>query len=358
MMRWPGLLAAIALVFAAPAPLLAKRKPPAAVVMPTPPVIDLATALPIIDAALADGRLEDARAVVQRALVSADSPELQLRIAEIALASNGLAEAANGFTALLGDAAKAPAPTAAPTSGDPATAATLPDTTAAPAGASIVARAQQGLGLARLRQNRLDDAIAALDAALAADPNLLRANIGRGVAADRKRDWVRADAAWARALEIAPTSPIAHNNRGWSLLLRGRHAEAEADFSVAVAGDPRLAAARTNLIFARALQGKYREAFAVSDKTTLAADLNTVGFGAMARGDNEAAQAYFERAMQKNPRFDRTAWANLQYLFDQTRDPSAALDGPASDNPAPATTQAPGQRTKSAAVPMPSGARQ
>lgn len=337
---------------AVPAPLLAKRKPPAAVVLPAPPVIDLATALPIIDAALAEGRLADARAVVQRALASADSPELQLRIAEIALADNGLAEAANGFAALIADAGKAPA-AATPTGTDPAA---MPAAGPAP-DSGIVARAQQGLGLARLRQNRLDDAIVALDAALAADPALLRANIGRGVAADRKRDWARADAAWARALEIAPTSPIAHNNRGWSMLLRGRHAEAEADFIVAVQGDPRLAAARTNLIFARALQGKYREAFAASDKTTLAADLNTVGFGAMARGDNEAAQAYFERAMQKNPRFDRTAWANLQYLFDQTRDPAAALDGPAGDDPAPAPVQTPGQRTRSAAVPMPPGAR-
>ncbi len=303
--RAPALLALAALlaVAAPPAAVLAKKKPPQPVQLPVPVAVDPAAALPIIDLAITEARLGDARAVLQRALAGADSPELQLRVAEISLAEGGLAAAVTSFTALLAEPA-------------------------------VAARAHQGLGVARLRQGKMQDAIASLDAALAADPGLIRATIARGVAADRLRDWPRADVAWARAVELAPQSAVARNNRGWSLLLRGRHAEAEADFAAALAVEPGLAPARTNLIFARALQGRYREAFALSEKTTLAADLNTVGFGAMARGDNDAAQGYFERAMQKNPRFDRTAWANLQYLFDQTRDARSALDGPAGDGAA------------------------
>ncbi|KPF77461.1 hypothetical protein IP88_06240 [alpha proteobacterium AAP81b] len=288
------------------APATAKKKPPAAIVLPAPPVVSLAAALPLIDAAIAENRLDDARSLLARTTASNDTPgsaaELRLRSAEIALAEAGLAAAATGFTELTADP-------------------------------QVGARASQGLGIVRLRQNRLPDAIAALDAALAADPGLLRATLARGVAADRTGDWPRADAAWARALELAPQSAIARNNRGWSLLLRARHGDAEADFAAAVTLDPKLGAARTNLIFTRALQGKYREAFALSDKTTLAGDLNTVGFGAMARGDKEVAQTYFERAMQKNPRFDRTAWANLQYLFAATRSAGDALAASADDDP-------------------------
>jgi Flp pilus assembly protein TadD len=295
---------AVALASSTPTATLAKKKPPEPLALPMPVTIDPATALPIIDTAIAEGRAADAGAVLQRALTSADTPELQLRAGEIALIEGGLAAAATSFTGLVNEPI-------------------------------VAARAHQGLGITRLRQGRTEEAIKSLDAALSADPVLLRATIARGVAADRLRDWPRADAAWARALELAPQSAIARNNRGWSLLLRGRHGEAEADFVAALDADPRLGSARTNLIFARALQGRYREAFTLSEKTTLAADLNTVGFGAMARGDNEAAQSYFERAMQKNPRFDRTAWANLQYLFEQTRDARSALNGPATDDPAP-----------------------
>jgi tetratricopeptide (TPR) repeat protein len=58
----------------------------------------------------------------------------------------------------------------------------------------------------------------------------------------------------------------------------------------------------------------HQDAFRQSDKKTLAADLNTVGYAAMARGDLSVAEAYFNRALSLNPQFDRAAWANLQYL--------------------------------------------
>lgn len=214
------------------------------------------------------------------------SPAGGLRAAETALAADDLAAAATGFAALLDD---------------PATA----------------AAAQQGLGLVRLRQGDLPGAIAALDAAVAADPGLARAWNARGVAADRQRDFATADAAYARALALTPTAAVL-TNRGYSLLLRNRPAEAEADLARAVALDPTLETARTNLRFARALQGRYREAFAGATRDRLAADLNTVGFAAMARGDFATAESYFNRALTQNSHFDPTAWANLQYLKQKT----------------------------------------
>lgn len=263
--------------------------PPAATLPATTPIAAPAPALlAAIDAALAGGRLDTARALMARALMAradatSDHPDLRLRAAEVWLADNSLAAAATAFADLATDPVLAPV-------------------------------ALQGLGLARLRQNNLPAAILALDAGLARDPTLARAWTARGVAADRARDFTTADAAYARALALTPRDAAVVANRGYSLMLRGRHTEAEADLVAALALEPGLAIAATNLRLARALQGRYAEAFAGATPGGLAADLNTVGFAAMARGDIRIAETYFTRAVALNPRFDRVATANLAYL--------------------------------------------
>ena len=240
-------------------------------------------ALAVIDTAIAEARFDAAAEVLQRTLPVRPSPQLQLRVAELALARGALAEAATGFTDLAAE----------PT---------------------VAAAAEQGLGITRLRQGNLAAAKTALDAAVAADPGLVRAWNARAVLADRQRDFGAADAAYARALALDPRAAMVRANQGYSLLLRGRHAEAETVLAAALAIDPGLPAAATNLRLARALQGHYREAFAGSNRAALAADLNTVGFAAMARRDYGVAEAYFNRALALNPRFDPVAFANLAYL--------------------------------------------
>lgn len=244
-------------------------------------------ALAIIDTAIRERRFDAASTLIARTRPAGDSPQLQLRAAELILATGDLPGAAIAFTDLL----------------------TQQD---------VRAMAQQGLGLTRLRQSDLAGAVSALDAALAVDPSLVRAWTARGVAADRLRDWPAADAAYARALAIDPASAAVLTNRGYSLMLRGRFADAEPDLARAVAIEPGLKAAATNLRFARAMQGRYRDAFVGSTRDGLTADLNTVGFAAMARGDYPTAETYFNRALARNSRFDRTAWANLEYLKQKT----------------------------------------
>ncbi len=80
--------------------------------------------------------------------------------------------------------------------------------------------------------------------------------------------------------------------------------------------------AANNLRLARAMQGDYKTAFAGSTKATLVADLNTVGFAAMSRGDYSMAETFFTRAMHLSPQFDRTAWDNLVYLKQLTHQPA------------------------------------
>lgn len=274
----------VALVMALVSPAWAARKPPkpeidaALAAVAAPPG---AHALAMLDAAIAQGRTDDARTLIAPMWASG-APEVALRAAELALASGSLPEAAEGFSAL---------------------------TTAALAGPAL-----QGLGITRLKQGQIADATAALQQAVAVDPALARAWNGLAVIADRQRNWAAADAAYARAVAAEPNEAAWRANRGWSHLLRGHHVAAEQDLVAALALKPDLVSARTNLALARAMQGRYQEAFRQSDKKTLAADLNTVGYAAMARGDLSIAEAYFNRALSLNPQFDRAAWANLQYL--------------------------------------------
>ncbi|MBU6164681.1 MAG: tetratricopeptide repeat protein [Alphaproteobacteria bacterium] len=275
-----GLLVAMLLVWISPA--LARDRavaaPPGVAVAPPSPA-----ALALLDAAIAQGRLADARALLAP-LWATDSEEVALRAAELALASGSLAEAAEGF----GQLGTGP----------------------------LAARGLQGLGITRLKQGRLADAMAALDAAVALDAGLSRAWNARAVVADRQKDWATADVAYARAIAAAPADAAVLANRGWSLLLRGRHVAAERDLERALALAPADRVVQTNLALARAMQGRYQEAFRHSSRASLAGDLNSVGYAAMARGDLAVAEAYFNRALSLNPQFDRAAWANLQYLAE------------------------------------------
>ena len=239
--------------------------------------------LPFIDSALADGRLQGAQDLIARARALDDGAEIRLREAELLLASGAVAQALAGFASLENDPL-------------------------------VGARAMVGKAIAELREGRDTHARAALDMALATDPALVRGWIIRGVLADRKRDWTASDASYGRAIALAPGSAIAFNNRGYARLLQGRHAEAEADLARALELDNSLAAATTNLRLARAMQGRYADAFLGSTRDALARDLNTVGFGAMSRGDYALAESYFARAMEINGQFDHTAAANLAYL--------------------------------------------
>jgi Flp pilus assembly protein TadD len=286
MIRCGNALILIALALTTAVPAMAQE---AAQAQAAPAVLETAnptgpaplTTFSVIDAAIAEGRLETARDIIGRLSPTQDSPELRLRAAELALANNALPEAVQAFTALV---------------------------------PAIGPRASQGLGLAKFRAQDLAAARQALEAAVAADPALVRSWIALGVIADRDRDFARADLAYGRALGVVPQSATALSNRGYSLMLRGRHADAEADLVRALAIEPQLKVAQTNLRLARAMQGKYRQAFEGSTKATLASDLNTVGFGAMARGDTKTAESYFNRALALNPSFDPVAWANLRYL--------------------------------------------
>lgn len=239
----------------------------------------------------ADPEREIAPEVLQRAVASLRSilraeptnDDAQVNLGEVYLRLSQPSEAMSQFTAALTSSAHAPV-------------------------------AKQGVGLAFLKLGDRDSARKYLGEAVAADPTLWRAHLGLGQIADHARDWTAAEAAYRAALALKPRA-AAHNNLGLSYARQRRYDEAIAQFqaSLALKQDP---VVRTNLRFAHAMKGDYLSALAGVAKENLPDALNNVGYAAMLRGDYDAAEAYFTRAIESSASHHRIAADNLQLLKD------------------------------------------
>ena len=147
-----------------------------------------------------------------------------------------------------------------------------------------------------------------------ASPNASwRAWNARGVAADMRRDWSGADAAYGRALELAPAQAEIFNNQGWSRLLRGEWEQAIASLEQAEGIDPSIARLRNNLEFARAaLSGDLPQRRKGESDGDWAARLNDAGVAAHFRGEKARAVAAFSRAIQARGTWYARAANNLR----------------------------------------------
>lgn len=242
--------------------------------------------LQFIDQAIAEHRLQAAAELLNRAMArpgGAADRELQLRTAELLLASGLLPDAERAFQALLPEA-------------------------------DVAARARTGLAISLINRGEAGQARILLQEAVAMAPDLARAWSALAVLADRAHNWSEAEGHYDNALRVAPDDAGIWNNRGYSRLLQQDFAGAEADFQQALQLQPKLTEAQTNLRLARALQGQYLRSFANSRAQNLGQDLNTVGFAAMLRGDHALAESYFYRAMEADPAYQDRAAANLAYL--------------------------------------------
>jgi Flp pilus assembly protein TadD len=228
---------------------------------------NLDSVLPGIDQAIEEGRLTDAGRAVDTLMANGQTgPRVMLRSGELQLARARYEDAARAFTQAEAD----------------------------PAGK---AAALQGRGIALAQMGRSEDALAALQAAVQADPTLWRAWNALGVEKDRRKDWLASELAYAEALKSPKATAIVDNNRGYSRLLQGRYPEASADFVRALEKDPSLAQARANLRLSLALRGDYGRATAVSGREERATVLNNAGFAAVMRGDLAQAEVLFQQAI-------------------------------------------------------------
>jgi Tfp pilus assembly protein PilF len=178
----------------------------------------------------------------------------------------------------------------------------------------VRARALQGLGLANLRLGDRDAALAALEAATAADAKLWRAWVGLAKLHDTRGEWDLAAQAYERALATAPDRGLVLNNRGVSLMARGDPAQAAKQFEQALQVRPDLPAAKANLRLALAMAGHEGDILASAATEELPQVLNNLGYVAMVQGDLSRAESYFYRAIEASPTFYQRAYENLQRL--------------------------------------------
>lgn len=139
-----------------------------------------------------------------------------------------------------------------------------------------------------------------------------RAWNAQGVLADMKSDWAGADAAFARAIAIAPNRAEVLNNKGWSLLMRGRWSDAAGFFEQAVSADPGLPRAANNLELARsALSGDLPARRVSETDESWAARLNDAGVASQIMGNRTRAVAAFTEALEASGSWYERAANNL-----------------------------------------------
>jgi Flp pilus assembly protein TadD len=195
---------------------------------------------------------------------------------------------------------------------------------------SARATALQGAGLALSLLGKSNEALAALEEAVDADPRAGRAWNGLGAEYDRRREWSKAEVAYDHAFAAMDDDAPVFNNRGFSRLLQGRLDEAVADFVQALEHKPDMEAARTNLRLAMAMRGEYEQAVSGGAPGEMATLLNNAGFAAAVRGDYRQANDLLAQAIRSKGEYYRRASANLEYARDMAardrRGPAANAD--------------------------------
>lgn len=105
-------------------------------------------------------------------------------------------------------------------------------------------------GNSRVSQNKLEEAIADFNQAIALEPDAPDPYLNRGAALEGLGQWEKAIADYNHVLELDPNDAAAYNNRGNAKAGLGQWAEAAADYSHAAELAPDFAFARANYALA------------------------------------------------------------------------------------------------------------
>ena len=257
----------------------------AAAPAPTPAAPDASQLLRDAEHAVQEQRLEQASLMVARAMTAgATGPQLARVLADLAFSKGNYPEALVRYQSLVG---KAPNDTV------------------------LLERA----GLAALELGDAARASPYLVRATGLSHASWRAWDARGVAADMKSDWADADLAYDRASRLAPNQVEPVNNRGWSLVLRGRWQEALQYLERASAMDPRATRIADNLELAReALAADLPRRRSGESGSAWAVRLNDAGVAAAILGDKSRATAAFTQALEASGTWYARAANNLELL--------------------------------------------
>lgn len=255
---------------------------PAPAAPPTPPPAELLSGA---EHAIEAERLEQASLMIARAMTQgATGPQLARTLADLAFAKGNYAEALARYQSLVG---KAPSDTL------------------------LLERT----GLSALKLGKAGHAAPYLERATGLTHASWRAWNARGVVADMRQDWADADFAYNRAARLAPKQVEPVNNRGWSLLLRGRWQEALQLLEQAAMMDPGSKRIADNLELAReALAADLPKRRLGESDSDWAIRLNDAGVAAAILGDKPRATAAFTQALEASGTWYARAANNLEAL--------------------------------------------
>ncbi len=236
-----------------------------------------------IGAAIAGGRLAQARAMIVRADPAAPAMvvALPLLTAELALAERHDEIAHTAFGALRTQ---------------------TPDD----------CRVNEGFGIVALRLGRTAGAQDALESATRLCPDRWRAWNALGIAYDRAGRWADSDRAYRMALAGTTDRARVLNNLGYSMILRRRPADAVPILREAVRLAPRNERAANNLDIARAAAGEDLIAQIPDKGSARWADrVNNAGYAAFLVGNAQHAVRYLSAAVSAADVYPVRAAANL-----------------------------------------------
>lgn len=170
-------------------------------------------------------------------------------------------------------------------------------------------------GRAALRLGHDAAALTWLERAAALSSDDWRTWNGIGILRDRRAEWEAADRAYAQATRLMPDQATIWNNRGYSLMLRGRAAEALVFFDRALALDSGNGTIRRTRDLASALAGRPDDRrLAGESAIQWSRRLNNQGYATWLAGDTATARRLLSAAIEaRATRFER-AEANLSRL--------------------------------------------
>jgi Flp pilus assembly protein TadD len=274
------LLLIAAAVRAAPAP----SSPPVAA-LPQPSVHELLVGA---EQAVQADRLDQATVMISRAVATgASGADLDRVLADLAYARGRYAEALARYEALV---------------------------KIAPSDRTVLEPA----GIAALKLGDAERASPLLLRATAGNGGSWRAWNALGAIADIKADWATADQCYDQAERRAPTEAAPVNNRGWSLLLRGRWQDARAYFERAAVMNPNSKRIADNLELANvALSADLPRRRPGESDRAWAERLNDAGVTAEILGDRQRAVAAFTQALDASGSWYERAANNLEAVKQQ-----------------------------------------
>jgi Flp pilus assembly protein TadD len=170
------------------------------------------------------------------------------------------------------------------------------------------ASANEGLGLILLRQQKLPQALAALQLAVRNRPTLWRSYDGLGVIADLQGQPELAQTWYRKALDIKPDATQVLNNLGYSRYLVGDFGQAQSYFVRALATAPANGKAWSNLGLVRARQGDYVGAVAAFREMMAEPEAYySVGYVCMLDHRYDEARQLFQKAIDLSPSYYEAA---------------------------------------------------